>query len=293
MSSDIRLRSTAADGFLNIITAITTETAAEAQRRHDLWPTASAAMGRALTGALFLASPLKKGNSLTLDINGGGPLGRVTAVAESDATVRGYLGHPHTHLPLNASGKLDVKGAVGTTGNLTVIKDLGLKEPYTGMVPVVSGEIAEDLAYYLAISEQKPAVVALGVMVARDGYVSASGGYQITALPGAPDDLLAGVEERVHSLPSVTNLVSEADSALGLAEAVAGDMDLKVLAEEPIAYRCRCSRQRLEGALIAMGRQDLLEIAEDETGADLVCHFCGDHYHFSQDDLKQLLEDAK
>ena len=228
--------------------------------------------------------------SLTLQIKGGGPLGTVLAVSDAGGNVRGYVQNPHTDLPLREDGKLNVGAAVGGDGFLTVIKDLGMKEPYIGSVGLLGGEIAEDLAAYFVESEQIPTACALGVLVDRDQSVRAAGGYIIQLLPGAGEDVIAKVEGGVLAAGAVTGLLDRDSDPESLLRAVLSDFDVEVLERTPVAYRCSCSRDRVERALISMGVEELEDLLAEQGGCELGCQFCDKTYTFTAGELEALLE---
>jgi molecular chaperone Hsp33 len=286
-AGDRAVRATAAEGAVAAVAATTAGLCEEARRRHDAWPTAAAALGRVLTGALLLAVPLKDGASVTVRVKGDGPLGGVLAVATSEGTVRGYPVHPHVDLPLRADGKLDVAGAVGH-GHLTVTRDLGLRHPYSGSVPLVSGEIAEDLTHYLAVSEQVPSLVGLGVLVGTGGRVRAAGGLLIQLLPGAPRELGAAIEEEVQRLGSLSRLVDAGASAEDLLAAALGPWRPRILATVPLRFRCTCSRRRVLEALATLDPAELAAMRREDGGAEVVCQFCNRRYLLGPEDLERL-----
>lgn len=286
---------TIAGGQLRAAACITTPVIEEARRRHDLWPTAAAALGRLMTASVLLASSLKDDERIMLQVIGDGPLRHLVAEATARLEVRGYAANPHVHLPLNDRHKLDVAGAVGK-GDLYVLRDLGLKEPYRGTVPLVSGEIAEDVAYYLASSEQTPASVALGVLVREDGSIQAAGGWLVTPLPGAPPELVDEVAKRLEQAPAVSRTIDalgEQASAGELIEALLGEFDVRLLATDPVQFRCPCTRQRMEAGLVALGPQELRELASEQDPVELRCRFCNRRYLFSARRLRQLADRAE
>ncbi len=257
---------------------------------HDLQPVACAALGRALMGCSMMGDALKEEDaSLTLQIKGGGPLGTVLAVSDSSGTVRGSVQDPHVGLLEKEPGKLDVGAAVGTRGTLTVAKDLGLKEPYVGSIPLLSGEIADDIALYFTQSEQIPTACALGVLVGVDRSVTAAGGYLLQLLPGADDAVIDKVEAGVARLGPVSRALEGGMDAQGLLRAVLSDFELEVVQAHPVEYRCTCSRERVSRALISMGAQELRAMIDEQKGAELTCQFCDAVYRFTQEELEQLL----
>ena len=264
-----------------------------AKQIHDLSPTATAALGRTLMAASMMGNQLKgEKATISLQINGGGPISGICAVSDSSGNVRGYVGEPHVSNAYLAPGKLNVGAAVGKDGYLTVVKDLGMKEPYVGSVPLVSGEIAEDVTAYFAESEQIPSAVALGVLVNQNGEVEQAGGYMIQLLPGATEEVISAVENGIQRIPSVTEALSDGLSALDMLSQVLGDLGIEVLETLPVAYRCNCSRDRVERALLNLGRAELQDILEQQGEADLNCQFCDAVYHFGPEDLKALIASA-
>ncbi len=288
---DYIISATAADGTIRAISAATTNIVREAATIHGLSAVASAALGRTLTAAVMMSKSLKGDkDTLTIQIRGGGPLGGIVVVSDSKANVRGYVHNPDVASYLNSSGKLDVSGAVGKDGYINVIKDLGLKEPYIGYVNLISGEIAEDIAYYFYSSEQIPSVVSLGVLVDSDGSIICSGGFIIQLMPGAGEDIAAELEDRANSVPPVTKLLSEGKSPEHILETVLNGMNLKIAGKSQCRYLCNCSRDRMEANLISLGKKEILDIAGEQHGAELQCHFCNKKYWFSEKELIDLAE---
>lgn len=261
-----------------------------ARQIHKTLPVATAALGRALMGCSMVGNQLKEEKgSVTLRIKGGGPLGTVTAVSDCEGNVRGYVQNGMVDLPLKAPGKLDVGTAVGCDGTLTLIKDLGMKEPYVGSIGLLSGEIADDLTAYFAESEQIPSACALGVLVDTDQSVLCAGGYLIQLLPGADDEVITKVEQGVARVGAVTNHLKDGITALDLVQEVLRDFDLEVLEESPVEYRCYCDRERVSRALISMGREELESLIAEQGGAELTCQFCDRVYQYTREDLEELL----
>ena len=271
--------------------AITARDLVERARQiHKTLPTATAALGRTLMACSMMGNQLKEPEgSVTLQIKGSGPLGRMTAVSDSAGNVRGYAQNPMPDLPLKGPAKLDVGSAVGVPGSLTVLKDLCLKEPYVGTVPLLSGEIAEDVTRYFAESEQVPTACALGVLVDVDQSVLCAGGYLIQLLPGADDGVISAIERGVERVGPVTEFLRDGRSALALVEDVLGEFELEVLEEAPVEYRCYCSRDRVTRALISMGREELRSLIDEQGGAELTCQFCDRVYGYTKEDLEALL----
>ncbi len=261
-----------------------------ARQIHRTLPVATAALGRTLMAASMMGNQLKEDNgSVTLRIKGDGPLGGITAVADSAGNARGYVVNPAVDLPLKGPAKLDVGSAVGRDGSLTVIKDLNLKEPYVGTVPLVSGEIAEDITSYFAESEQIPTACALGVLVDVDQSVLCAGGYLIQLLPGADDAAISAIERGIEKVGPVTEALRGGLDARGLVEQVLSEFELEELSAEPVEYRCYCSRDRVTRALISMGREELEALLREQGKAELTCQFCDKVYHYTKEELEALL----
>ena len=289
MTNEI-VRAITADGLVKAAAITGRDIVERARNIHKLLPTATAALGRTLMGASLMGDMLKEEKgALTLQIKGGGPLGTILAVSDHEGNVRGYVQNPQVELMEQRPGKLDVGRAVGTDGTLTVIKDIGLKEPYVGSIGLFSGEIADDLAMYFVESEQIPTACALGVLVGLDQSVTAAGGYIIQLLPGAGEELISKIEAGVHSLGSVSSALAGGLDGEGLLRAVLSGFDLDILEKHPVEYRCYCSRERVSRALISMGRKDLTELIREQGRAELTCQFCDQVYRFSGEELEQLL----
>lgn len=280
-----------ADGQVRALAAVTTRTVEEARWRHDLYPTAAAALGRTLTVTAFLGAMLKAPQKVFVEIVCDGPIKSLHTQADAEGRVRGYVGNPHVDLPANAKGKLDVAGAVGN-GKLYVIRNLGLREPYRGFVPLVSGEIGEDFAHYFLRSEQTPSVVAVGVLVQPDHRVRAAGGLLLQVMPGASDAVISILERRARELPPISSAVDQGKDAEGLLSMVAGELDVRVLRRLPVQFKCSCSKERFERALIALGEEELRDMLETDGSAELVCHFCSEVYRFDAKELSALLKAA-
>ena len=287
---DEMVRAITADGLVRAQAITGRDLVEKARTLHTLLPVATAALGRTLLAASLLGDMLKEDNaSLTLQIKGGGPLGLVLAVSDSGGYVRGYVQNPHVELMEQHPGKLDVGGAVGTQGTLTVIKDFGYKEPYVGTIGLFSGEIADDLAMYFVESEQVPTACALGVLVGLDQSVTAAGGYLIQLLPGAGEDVISQIEAGVKKLGPVSAALDRGLDAEGLLREVLDGFELDILQTHPVEYRCACSRDRVVRALISLGRQELREMIEEQGQAELSCQFCDKVYQFSREELEEIL----
>lgn len=267
----------------------TTDIVAKAEQIHSTSAVVTAALGRLLTVASMMGNMLKgKDNTITLRISGGGPIGSVIAVADFTGDVRGYVTNPVVEIPLNSKGKLDVGGAVGTDGSLYVIKDLGLKEPYNGSVGLVSGEIAEDITAYYALSEQTPTVCALGVLVNPDLTVKTAGGYIIQLLPAAEEKTIDLLEDGIKDIKSVTQMLNENMTPEDIIRRALKNFEVEVLYEQEIEYKCNCSKERVEKALISMGKEELTSMAEEMEEAEINCHFCDKIYKFTKAELTAL-----
>ena len=293
MTKDFCLRGVAADGQLRFVAAQTTELCAEAQKRHHSYPVATAALGRLLTAALMLGANLKEGQQLTISINGGGPLGRLTVVTEENHSARGYVENPQIELPDRVPGKLNVGGAVGTDGFLQVTKDLGLKEPYTGSVSLVSGEIGDDIARYLTESEQTPAAVGLGVLVGEYGEVQAAGGYLIQLMPGATEETIATLEQNIASMAPISQLIAQGQSPQNLLAILLNGLPYEILAQDDLSFQCRCGHERLKNVLVSLGKEEIEDLLADQKEVEIVCRFCGEKYVFTPQDLTDLLADME
>lgn len=292
--SDQLVRAISKDGRVKAVAVSTRGLTERARQIHKTLPVATAALGRTLAAASMMGNALKEdGASVTLQIKGGGPLGTVLAVSDNLGNVRGTVDQPQVDLPLRADGKLDVGGAVGCDGTLTVIRDLNMKEPYVGSVGLLGGEIAEDLAAYFVESEQIPTACGLGVLVDRDQSVLAAGGYLIQLLPGAGEDVITRVEGGIMAAGSVTGLLREDDNAASLLRRVMPDFELEILEETPIEYRCYCSRERMERALISLGRNELRSLIDEQGSAELRCQFCDNVQLFTKEELEALLADMQ
>ena len=288
--ADRIVRAISADGLVQAAAICSRDLTERARQIHKTLPVATAALGRARAAASMMGNALKSdGASLTLQFKGGGPLGTVLAVSDNEGCVRGYVTNPHTDLPLRPDGKLDVGGAVGHDGTLTVIKDLHMKEPYVGTIDLLGGEIAEDVASYFVESEQIPTACALGVLVDRDQSVKSAGGYLIQLMPGAGEDTIAKVEGGVMAAGPVSAILEQNDDPEALLRTVMSDFDLKILETCPVSYKCYCSRQRVERALISLGKPELEQMLAEQGGCQLTCQFCDAVYDFSADDLRALI----
>jgi molecular chaperone Hsp33 len=289
---DYLVRTITKDGSVRALACVTTHLVAEACRRHGTYPTASAALGRALTGGALMGALLKSGQRVALKFEGDGPLKKIVVEAESNGLVRGYVGVPTLSLPPRGR-KLDVAGAVGKEGFLRVTKDLRMKEPYTGIVRLYSGEIAEDLAFYLVESEQIPSAVGLGVFVEPDGEVTAAGGFLIQSLPPANEDLIDKLTGHIKELPSITELLRGGKTPEDLLAIIFADIPFTTLEKYALAFRCSCNRERVEKALISLGRDELAALREQQQQTAVTCEYCHENYVFSREDLERLGEEMR
>ncbi|GEO67855.1 Hsp33 family molecular chaperone HslO [Levilactobacillus spicheri] len=292
--ADYLVKSLIDNGMFRAYVVDATATVAEAQKRHDTWNTATAALGRTLIGTMLLSTSLLKGDEkLTVKVNGHGPVGAIVADGNADGTVKGYLQYPHTSLPLNTKHKLDVKKAVGTAGMLTVTKDQGLGQPYTGQVPLVSGELGEDFTYYLAKSEQIPSAVGVSVFVEPDNSVKVAGGFMVQVMPGATDEAISRLEQRLKSMPMVSELLLAGQTPEDILKLLFKDEEVKILQKMPVAFKCDCSKDRFAAALASVSTAAIQEMIDEDHGAEAVCHFCGNKYHFSEDELRAIQQKAQ
>lgn len=285
------VRAMTRDGFVKAVAVESRDMVERARQIHKTLPTATAALGRLLTAASMMGNMQKIDNgSLTLQVKGGGPLGTVLAVSDAVGNVRGYVQNPQVSLLEKYRGKLDVGAAVGTDGMLTVIRDLQMKEPYIGSVALVSGEIAEDITSYFVQSEQTPTACALGVLVDTDQSVRAAGGYLVQLLPGAPDSVIDRLEQGIEKAGAVTAMLDRGLDAQALLETVLEGLDLELLETTPVAYRCYCTRRRVEATLISLGRKELEEIRDGGETIEISCQFCDTIYKFTPDEIGEILE---
>ena len=289
--ADRIVRAISTDGMVQAAAICSRDLTERARQIHKTLPVATAALGRTLAAASMMGNALKSdGASLTLQFKGGGPLGTVLAVSDNEGNVRGYVTNPHVDIPLRKDGKLDVGTAVGHEGTLTVIKDLHMKEPYVGTIDLLGGEIAEDVAGYFVESEQIPTACALGVLVDRDQSVKAAGGYLIQLMPGAAEDTIAKVEGGIMAAGAVSAILKKNDDPEAMLRTVMSDFDLKILETCPVEYRCYCSRERVERALISLGRTELEQMLSEQGGCQLTCQFCDAVYEFTAEDIQRLLK---
>ena len=291
---DYIIRAVTDDGSIRAFACYTKDTVNEAFRHHQTSPVATAALGRVLTASAMMGAMLKgEKDTVSIQLTGNGPLGRVLAVSDSKSNVKGYVDYPHVDMPLNTNGKLNVGKAVGTDGYLTVINDIGMKEPYIGKIPLVTGEVGDDLTKYFAVSEQVPSAVGLGVLVDTDYTVKTAGGFIIQVMPEGTDDDIAKLEENLNQVKSVTALFEEGKTPEDILKILPFGFDYHITDTLDTQYYCNCSRERVEKALISLGTEEIEKIIEEDGKAELSCHFCSNKYEFTEEDLKALLEEMQ
>lgn len=291
---DYIIRAVTDDGSVRAFGCISKNTVDTAREFHSLSPVASAALGRLLTAAVIMGSMLKGERDLiTLQLTGGGPLGRVVAVSGSDFSVKGYVDNPNVDMELNSKGKLDVGRAVGTDGFLTVITDLGLKEPYIGKIPLVSGEVGDDIAKYYAVSEQVPSVVALGVLVDRDLSIKNAGGMIIQVMPEAKEEDISRLEENIKNITSVTSMLESGMNAEDIIKVALDGFDFHFTEKHEISYKCGCTRERVRKVLKSIGAKEIEDIIKEDGKAELCCQFCPEKYEFDKEELENILDELK
>ena len=291
--NDYIIRATAANDQIRAFAAVTTQMVETAREHHNTSPVATAALGRLLTAGAMMSSMMKgEKDVLTLQIKAGGPLQGLTVTADSQGNVKGYVGNPDVCIPANSKGKLDVAGAVGP-GFLTVIKDMGLKEPYSGQVMLQTCEIAEDLTYYFATSEQVPSAVGLGVLMNKNNTVRQAGGFIVQLMPFAEEEVISRLEQNVQKISSVTNLLEEGHTPESLLEKVLEGFDMQINEKTDTRFHCNCSKERVEKALISIGRKELNEMIQEGKPIEMNCHFCNTNYNFTVEEMKEILRRCK
>lgn len=292
--SDYLIKSMAYDGQLRAYAIDATETVRTAQKYHQTWSASSAALGRTLIGTLLLsaASLGVEGETLAVTIDGEGPVGKIVTEGTAHGTVKGYVQNPHVELPPTPEGKIDVKRAVGTNGFLTVTKDLGLKEPFTGQVPLVSGELGEDFTYYLAVSEQIPSAVGLSVFVNPDNSIETAGGFLLQVLPGATDEVISALEQRLKEIPMVSEMMRAGKKPEDILAEVLGKENIKVLDKIEIGFECECSKDRFSELLATLPKADIEDMIAEDHGAEVVCQFCNKKYQFDEAELTAIAKEA-
>lgn len=292
--SDSLMKALAYNDEVRVYVVEAPEMVEEARRLHDSWNTATAALGRAMIGSTLLAATLKnEQDSLTVRIQGDGPLGPILVEGNMHGEMRGYVHNPHVSLDLNDQGKIDVKGAVGTEGDLSVSKDQGLKNPFVGQVPLVSGELAEDFTYYMAVSEQTPSSFALSVLINPDESVQVAGGFMLQVLPGASEETIDQLEEAIKHLPQVSELLAQESDLETLLSHLVGDGNYKILEEMVVSFKCDCSKERFADAISTLGVDEIQQMIDEDGGAEVQCHFCRKKYQYSVEELEKIKEEAK
>ncbi|WP_188456126.1 Hsp33 family molecular chaperone HslO [Virgibacillus oceani] len=286
--NDYLVKATIFNGMVRAYAITSTDTVEEARRRQDTYATASAALGRTITITTMMGAMLKGTDSLTVKVEGNGPIGAIVADADAYGNVRGYVTNPHVDFDLNDRGKLDVAKAVGTDGSLSVVKDLGLKDYFTGQVPIVSGEISEDFTYYFANSEQVPSAVGAGVLVNPDHSILAAGGFIVQVMPGADEEVIGQLEDRIQSFPAISGLIREGNSPEHILERLFGSEEIKFHEKMEVTFKCKCSKERFEKAIVGLGNDEIQQMIDEDHGAEAVCHFCNETYTFTEEELENL-----
>ncbi len=288
------VRAVSGDRFIRIFFAITTAMVEEARHIHDTTPVATAALGRTITACSIMGLMMKgDDDKVSVQIKGDGPIKQILVVSDAHGNVKGYVSNPYVDIPLREDGKLNVGGAVGKIGKITVIKDFGLKEPYIGQSELITGEIAEDITAYFANSEQQPSAVSLGVLVDRDRTVKASGGFIVQVLPGVEENIISKLENTLNNLSPLTEIIEKESNGEIIVRELFKDFDVEILDKQEIRLVCDCAVERLEKALISVGKKDLKEIIEEDEKAELTCHFCNTKYHFDKEHLEKLYSEAQ
>lgn len=291
--TDYLIKALGCEGQVRAYAAVTTNTVAEAQRRHDTWRTASAALGRSITAGVMMGAMLKGEEKLTIKIKGDGPLGLILVDSDAKGKVRGYVANPHVDFEANEHGKLDVRRAVGTSGSLTVVKDIGLRDYFSGQVPLVSGELGEDFTYYFVTSEQVPSSVGVGVLVNPDDSILAAGGFILQLMPGTTDETITKIEESLKAVPPISKLIEQGLSPEQILEKILGKDEVKFLEKMPVQFECTCSKERFAEAIVGLGKKEIEDMIETDGMAEAHCHFCNEKYIFSKTELEELLTEAK
>ena len=290
MTNDYIVKALAYEGQIRAYSALTTESVQEAQSRHYTWPTASAALGRTMTATLMMGAMLKGEQKLTVTVDGQGPIGKIIADADASGHVRGYVTHPQTHFPLNNVGKLDVSRAVGTNGALTVVKDVGMKDYFSGSSELVSGELGDDFTYYFAKSEQVPSSVGLGVLVNPDNSIKAAGGFIIQVMPGAEEKTINKLETAINNMTPVSKLIDQGLTPEEILYEILGEDEVQILEEMPASFECNCGHEKFLNAIKGLGQAEIESMISEDHGAEAECHFCRNKYQYTENELQELLE---
>ena len=291
--NDYLVKALAFDGTIRAYAVRSTETVAEVQRRHNIWPTATAALGRAMTATVMMGAMNKGEDKITVKIEGNGPIGPMIIDSNAHGEVRGYASNPQTHFDLNKIGKLDVMRAVGTEGTLTVVKDLGLRDFFTGQTPIVSGEIAEDFTQYFVDSEQVPSAVGLGVLVNPDNTVKAAGGFIIQVMPGATDETITLLEEYVSKMEPISTMIENGHTPEEILKAVLGAENVEILDRMDVKFSCNCSKERFGNAIVGLGEKEIIDMIEEDGLAEANCHFCLESYVYPKEELESFLDEIR
>lgn len=290
---DYLVRAIGYNGQVRAFATRTTDTVAEAQRRHKTWPVVSAALGRTMTASVMMGAMLKGDDKITVKIEGNGPIGPIVVDADAKGDVRGFVTNPHVHFELNDHGKLDVRAGVGHEGALTIVKDLGMRDMFSGQTPIISGEIAEDFTYYFAVSEQVPSSVGLGVLVNSDNTILAAGGFIIQVMPGCEEETIDALEKQLASIEPVSKMIEKGLTPEQILEVVLGTGNVQVLDSIPVKFQCQCSKERYSAAIIGLGVQEIQEMIEEQGDIETQCHFCLQTYDFSQAELQGLIDEIQ
>lgn len=290
MTNDYIVKALAYEGQIRAYSALTTESVQEAQSRHYTWPTASAALGRTMTATLMMGAMLKGDQKLTVTVDGQGPIGKIITDADASGHVRGYVTHPQTHFPLNSVGKLDVSRAVGTNGALTVVKDVGMKDYFSGSSELVSGELGDDFTYYFAKSEQVPSSVGLGVLVNPDNSIKAAGGFIIQVMPGAEEKTINKLETAINNMTPVSKLIDQGLTPEEILYEILGEDEVQILEEMPASFECNCGHEKFLNAIKGLGQAEIESMINEDHGAEAECHFCRNKYQYTENELQKLLE---
>lgn len=290
---DYLVKALAFHGQVRAYACCSTKTVNEAQHLHHTWPTASAALGRAMTASVMMGAMLSGEQKLTVKIEGGGPIGHILVDSNAKGEVRGYVTNPQVHFDLNEHGKLDVRRAVGTSGTLTVVKDIGMRDFFTGQVPIVSGELGEDFTYYFSSSEQTPSAVGVGVLVNPDNSILAAGGFILQLMPGTDEQTISFIEKSLSEIPPVSRQIEKGLSPEELLNELFGNEQVKFLERIPVSFTCTCSKERFGNAIISLGKEEIKDMIEKEGHAEAHCHFCNKKYNYSKEELENFLHEAK
>ncbi|MFD1926694.1 Hsp33 family molecular chaperone HslO [Sporosarcina siberiensis] len=291
--TDYLIKALAFNGTIRAYGIRSTETVSEAQRRHGTWPTATAAIGRAMTATVMMGAMMKGEDKITVKVEGDGPLGSMIIDANANGEVRGYVTNPQVHFDLNDMGKLDVKRAVGTSGTLTVVKDLGLRDFFSGQVSLVSGEIAEDFTEYFVVSEQVPSAVGLGVLVNPDNSVAAAGGFVIQVMPGATEETISLLESRISKMEPISRMIADGLTPEEILDEILGAGNVEVLNHMDISFSCNCSKERFGNAIIGLGETEIQEMIEEDGKAEANCHFCLETYVYPKNELEGFIDEIR